>query len=347
MSHEPMYGTNALFSNAKLKSCFVRESSSSSMDKFLTIQQQKREGELFADGTLTCFWGRPGSGKTTLVQKEFSMYVSIEADVLKTKQGTIDLFERLRGSNVPVVIDDWEAVSDLIGIREITGPISNNSPTVIISHTPVKLTSTTLLMECPYKEDFRRSTLEGTPDVFETPKEYVHRLLRGDWQNVKVGDITHEHGHVWSIIQENYPDRINGNVETMSRIADFMSEADLIDTDVYEQSDWGVIMPLFTMVSCIEPCRNMIPSKNVPRTGSMWTKYQNMCMRRKKLEAMFRRSNKLTREALDSIIRLQFQKGDYSACQEYKLEPQDIDVLGHVIGPFKPKVIASAKKMCN
>jgi hypothetical protein len=209
------------------------------------------------------------------------------------------------------------------------------------------MTPKTILIECPHKEDFRRAHLEGTPDAFETPKEYVHRLLRGDWQDVRIGDITHEHGHVWSIIQENYPDRINGDVDLMSRIADNMSEADLIDTDVYEQSDWGVIMPLFTMVSCIEPCKNMISLKTVPRAGSMWTKYQNMCMRRKKLDAIFRRSNKLTREALDSVIRLQFQNGDYSACQEYKLEPQDIDVLGHVIGPFKPKVIALAKKLCK
>jgi hypothetical protein len=84
----------------------------------------------------------------------------------------------------------------------------------------------------------------------------------------------------------------------------------------------------------------------VPRTGSLWTKYQNICMRHKKLEALMRRSNKLSRDAIDTVIRLQFLTCDYSACSEYKLEPSDIDVLGHIIGPFKPRVVTAAKKAC-
>ena len=59
-----------------------------------------------------------------------------------------------------------------------------------------------------------------------------------------------------------------------------------------------------------------------------------------------RRSNKLSRDALDVVVRLQFLTGDYSACSEYKLEPSDIDVLGHIIGPFKPRVVTAAKKAC-
>ncbi|NBX50295.1 hypothetical protein EBT25_10210 [bacterium] len=321
------------------------------MDRFLNLIQQKPKGTLFAPGTLTCLYGRPGSGKTTLLKNEFQTYISIDAEVLKTKQGTLDLLERLKGTHVPIVIDDWESVCELIGVREIQGPISPKSPTVIVAHTPVKHTQHTLLYECPYKEDFRRSVLDAqgnsTPDVFESPKDYVHRLLRGEWKDVRVGDVTHEHGHVWSIVQENYPDRVSGNVETMCTIAQLMSDADLIDTEVYENSDWNVVMPLFTMVSCLVPCKLMTPSKAVPRTGSFWTKFQNMCMRRKKLETMFRRSNLLTREALDIVIRVQFLKGDYSACKEYLLEPSDIDVLGHFIGPFKPKIISAAKKSCG
>lgn len=334
----------SLLSKSKLKICFVNESSSeSSMDILLKIKKEK-QSNIFTRGELTCFYGPPGTGKTTLIKNEFEHFISVDSDVLKTKQGTLDFFERLSGTTIPIVIDNWESVQDLVGTREIQTAISKNSPTIFVSLSPIKLTKETLLFECPNKEDFRRRELGSGMDSFETPKEYAHRLLRGGWKNVHVGDVTHEYGHVWSIIQENYPDR----TDKLSEIADLMSEADVIDTYIFQQSDWGVIMPLFTSISCIQPCSLMKPSDKIPRTGSMWTKYQNMCMRHKKLEALFQRSNrKLTRDALDTVIRVQFQKEDYSACKEYNLEPQDIDVLGHMIGPFKPKIITNAKKSCT
>ena len=333
---------NSLFCNNKLKSCLVNESSSSSMDILLNLPQEKASNT-FPHGQLICFYGPPGTGKTTIIKNEFKHFISIEADILKTRQGTLDFMERISSTSLPIVIDNWESVSDLIGIREIDKAVSKNSPTIFISHTPIKLTKETILYECPNKEDFRRRELGPGMDTFETPKDYVHRLLRGDWKSVKIGDVTHEHGHVWSIIQENYPDR----TDLMSDIADLMSEADLIDSLIYQQSDWGVVMPLFTAVSCLQPCSLMNPSNKVPRTGSMWTKYQNACMRQKKLDALFLRSGrKLSHDALCTVIKNQFQKDDFSACKEYNLEPTDIDVLGHVTGPFKPKILAAAKKLC-
>ena len=350
-----MYGINALFSHNKLRICLVRDSSSSEsldMDRFLNIKSEKPLSPcdaIFAPGKLTCVHGKPGTGKTTLVKQKLGHCLFLDPEIFKTRQGTLDMFERLRYSILPIVIDDWESVCDLIGIREISGAVSPKSPTVIIALTPIKISGATF-HECR-GIDYRREKLaihsNSAPDEFESPKEYVHRLLRGEWKNVKLGDVTHEHGHVWSIVQENYPDRVNGDLNKLSRIADLMSDADIIDTRIYDQYDWGVIMPLFTIVSCIQPCQIMTPMNKVPRTGSLWTKYQNMCMRRKKLETMFRRTNTLTREALDSVIRLQFLKGDFSACKEYQLEPCDIDVLGHVIGPFKASVTNQAKKACS
>lgn len=313
------------------------------MDRFLNSVQQKDSSSLFAPGTLYCFWGRPGCGKSTHLANLFPLRITIDHEVFKTKQGTLDFLERLRGTHVPIIIDDWEAVSDLIGTRELETAVSTNSPTIIVAHTPIKgLTC----VECPNStRDFRRETLDGTPDVFETPKEYVHRLLRGDWKNVRIGDTTHEHGHVWSIVQENYTDRVK-NLETLATIAEYMSEADLVDTDIYDSGEWLVTMPLFTTLSCIRPCQLMEPSKRVPRAGSFWTKHQNMCMRQKKLDAMFRRHvPSLTLDALHTIVKAQFQKEDFSACVDYAMESSDIDVLGHLIGPFKPKILSAAKKI--
>ena len=320
------------------------------MDRFLTVKSEKPQSPCdatFAPGLLTCVHGKPGIGKTTLVKQKLGHCIFLDPEVFKTRQGTLDMFERLKYSILPIVIDDWESVCDLIGTREIEGAISSKSPTVVIAFTPIKFSNQTVFHECK-GPDLRREKLDvygnAAPDDFETPKDYVHRLLRGDWKNVNIGDVTHEHGHVWSIVQENYPDRVNGNLDTLVQISNLMSDADILDTKIYDHFEWGTVMPLFTIISCIQPCKLMKPMNKVPRTGSLWTKYQNICMRRKKLETMFRRSNLLTRDALDSVIRLQFLKGDYSACREYHLEPSDIDVLGHIIGPFKASVISQAKK---
>ncbi len=338
------------------------------MDRFLQYKSQKHTSQIFAINVITCLYGRPGCGKTRFVQIEYpSGYISIEADILKNRQDTLDMFERLKYSEHPIVIDDWEAVSDLIGVREINGAISSKSPTIIISHTPVKLTPLTVFYECPiyrpdnlsnqqkqtYNGDARRliHELTGDPDVFETPRDYVCRLMRGDWKHVKPGDIVHEHGHVWGIVQENYPDRTNENIETAADIAEMMSQADLTDTNIYSSADWQVAMPLFTIDACIAPCRLMKASLVPPRTGSMWTKYQNMCMRRKKFDTLVRRQQDkglvLDHTALALVIRQQFLQEDFTACREYRLEPADIDVLAHIIGPFRPRIINLAKKMCT
>lgn len=316
------------------------------MDRFLNTRQQKYESTLFASGKVTCFWGRTGSGKTTRLKNEFENTIVVDPEILKSKQSTLDFFERLRGTHVPIIFEDWEAIQDLIGIREITGPISPHSPTIIVAHKPVKVTSDTVCIEWS-GGDLRRQELDGEPDLFETPKEYVHRLMRGNWKGVNPGDIVHEHGHVWSIVQENYLDRVKGDLDKMARIADLMSEADIIDTDVYEQSDWGVILSLFTLVACIYPCRIMNSLKSEPRTGSFWTKYQNICKREKNIQALLGRSkgyDPLTIDAIHIAFRNQFLKEDFSLCKEYRLQPCDIDVLNHIIGPFKPRIVSLAKK---
>lgn len=321
------------------------------MDKFIQ-EKRTRESSHFPSGTLTCLYGRPGCGKTSFLQSEFGHYISIEPDILKTKQGTLDFFERLTHTKSPIVFDNWESLEDLIGIREITGPISPFSPSIIVSHTPVKHTKNIRLLQCPtHEHDFRRSSLDtqgnSRPDTFETARDYVHRLMRGNWNNVRIGDLIHEPGHVWSIIQENYPDRVK-SLDVLCTISELMSDSDLLNSYMYRENDWYVSSRVLTVTSCIYPCRLMIPSKVSPRPGSFWTKYQNMCMRRKKLDALFQRSNKiLTRETLELVIKNQFQKEHYTACQEYSLDPSDIDILGHIIGPFKQKAVTALKKVCE
>lgn len=316
------------------------------MDRFLNLVKQKDSSNIFASGVLYCLHGRPGCGKSTYIANLFPVRITIDAEILKTKQSTLGFFENIKGTQIPIIIEDWEAVSDLIGSRELRGPISPHSPTIIVAHAPIKDTT---CIEMPNQKDLRRSELDtrgnSTPDIFETPKEYVHRLLRGEWKNVQIGDVTHEHGHVWSIVQENYPDRVK-TFDILAEIAELMSEADLIDTDIYESSDWNINMPLFTAVSCIRPCQLMEQSKKIPRTGSFWTKHQNMCMRQKKLDTMFRRHiPPLTLDALHTVVKAQFEKEDFSTCVDYNMEPADIDILGHIIGPFKPKILNAAKKI--
>ena len=71
-------------------------------------------------------------------------------------------------------------------------------------------------------------------------------------------------------------------------------------------------------------------------------------MRQKKLDMMFHRHvPSLTLDALHTVVKTQFHKEDFSTCIDYAMESSDIDVLGHVIGPFKPKVLSTAKKIIS
>tara|TARA_B110001452_G_scaffold264792_1_gene268363 strand:- start:853 stop:1941 length:1089 start_codon:yes stop_codon:yes gene_type:complete len=180
-------------------------------------------------------------------------------------------------------------------------------------------------------------------DVFKTPKEIVIDLLcnSGD---INITDSLFEHGHIWSIIQENYPDSIEENYD---KIAYSLSQADLYDDELYK-GDWD-IMPYFSLCAIKIPRMYFIKplNKDNIRPGKFWTKFGNQKMRYQKIKSIQGRANSKLNHHEFNILREYAKKGDVSRFKEYNLIPQDFDVMNHLglHNKLKQREVTKIKKL--
>lgn len=363
-----------MFSKTIFKTCFVIESSVSSssdaMDAFLqSIKKTRKESTRFPPGTITCVYGKPGIGKTHFIAHEFDNCVHLDHNVLKGKQSTLDFFERLRYTSSPVVIDNWESICDLIGIREIKGPVSKG-PLVIIAHTPIELTPDTIMYEMPVKTPEQiealapnhprakelsvtcrgdvRFFLTGLThvsdnlDAFKTPREIVEDILTTPKPFDYMSKTLHEHGYVWAMIQENYVDTKGISLDTCAQLTESFSLADIYDQRIYSDGAWENLMPYFILTGCVAPC-TMIKQKlstGRMRSGTLWTKFQNMCMRSKRIQ-----ETRLGHDVLH-VLRMYVERGQLELLDYYRLNASAIDVINHIVigQKLKPKIVETAKK---
>jgi hypothetical protein len=333
------------------------------MDRYLSKEPQKNEHEFTTLGPAVCVMGKSGIGKSWTVRKELSPCVELTPDILKSKQDTIDFLNKIHGTNTPVIIDEYECVYDLVGLREITAPPTNGL-FVVISQIPVKFSFEINTYEFPVPSpgvikglfpsandkviaacggDLRRvkqslTFMSDGRDDFMGPREFITSIVS------KSGHPIQEPGNIASILHENYPD----SKAPMETISNYLSMADMIETRVYA-GDWE-LLSYFNLWGCILPAKEIAHTlSNNLRPGSTWTKYQNTCMRQKKIKSI---SNKiphcnLTTEAL-LLIRSQIENGDFENFLDYELEPSDIDILNHLspLNKLKAKTISSLKKQC-
>lgn len=346
---------NALFSRIIFKTCFVRESSDSSgaMDRFIKTKSQKSvpgSAQEIASAGAVCFWGPPGIGKTHLV--EIARGIWLTEDILRSKQGTIDFMQRVRSADRPVIIDDFESVEDLVGLRELTGPPSR-SQLFITARNPVKLHFPVLNQEYPRpspekiekiifskKPDadpakvrelvgrangsvrFVLQALEfnsDAPDNFQEPKHDLDVLFVKGVRGVRptIGTL-HEHGYSWAVVQENYPDAPNLTMDDIANVALMMSTADIIDDHIYRTQDWDQ-MQFFVVQAVFSPAAIIKKTLKKLRPGSLWTKFQNYCMKRKKLEAIYK---KIGSKSIDDVPLVIARAADYP-----ELTPQDVTFM--------------------
>lgn len=310
---------NALFSSIIFKTCFVRESSdSSAMDRFLKIKERKTPSQNFAEADVICIWGPPGIGKTHLAEQTGGIWLG--EDTLRSKQGTLEFLARVRSADRAVIIDDFESVSDLVGIRELTGRPSRGQ-LFITALAPIKLHFPVLNYEFPIANSEKifkiiskvrpdappslvkelvaqckgsvRHVLRGlefksdVADNFTEPKQDLDALfVKGAGGLPPHWDNLHEHGYSWAVVQENYPDAPNLDMDGIADLAHTMSRADIIDSHVYRTGAWD-LLPYFCVEAVFDPAYKIKKTLKKLRPGSMWTKYQNHCMKKKKLDAIF------------------------------------------------------------
>ena len=353
----------------------MRDSSSDSsiaMDRYLAKGAQKTGHEFTKLGPAVCVLGKSGIGKTWTVHKELSPCVELTSEILKSKQDTIDFLNKINGTNTPVIIDEYECIYDLVGLREITGPPSNGL-FVVISQIPVKFSFEIKTYDFPVLGpaaikalfpganehviatcggDLRRvkqslTFTSDTRDDFMGPREFLTNMVSRTTTSNPANYIGHpiqEPGNIASILHENYPD----SKGRMDVISNELSVADVIESRVYA-GDWE-LLAYFNLWGCILPSYEI--NHTLPkdlRPGSTWTKYQNMCMRHKKIQTI---STKIPHKNLDTdallLIRRQIENGDFENFLDYELEPSDIDILNHLspLTKLKAKTISSLKKQC-
>jgi hypothetical protein len=289
------------------------------MDRFLKTSNLKKQSQDFASADVICVWGPEGIGKTWLAENTGGVHLT--EDTLRSKQATLDFMARMRTSDQAVIIDDFEAVKDLVGIRELKGSPSR-SQMFITSRVPVKLAFPVLNHEFPIPstekiikiinflkpvadEKLLRKLAEDAKgsvryvlqelefrsdarDFFQEPRQALEVLFcKGAAGELPNMSAIHEHGFMWAVVQENYPDG-NISLADIAEIAEVMTDVDIIDERMYREQSWN-LLPYFAASAIFKPAHIVKKSLKKLRPGSMWTKFQNECMKRKKVEALRRR----------------------------------------------------------
>jgi hypothetical protein len=316
-------------------------------------------------------YGACGSGKTYIREHVLDETNSVELtpDLLRAKS----LFSKLiEGSTKHLFIEDYEP--DNLSFKGVVEKVSDghrltNGSLVVLS-THLCLYPGFTLVEIPRHgpEELRRVCLDqydeqaavlcrgnirdymhylsgsDMKDVFENPKEVIYKILC-DPSYTFNADKLYEHGHMWSIFQENY---LDSKKCVYAKIAKAFSDADMFDCAMYSNdcSDWNM-MPFFGHTAVAIPRYYMnapLVEKNI-RPGSCWTKNGNRNMRMKKLKNIQIRNFHMSHEAL-CVLQKYAGFGYIEPMLLYDITPQDFDTINHLCvgNKLKPRDVNTIKK---
>ena len=343
------------------------------MDRYFKKPEQKTDWPFTSLGRAVCVLGKTGIGKSWTVRKALGRHIELTADILRSKQDTLDFLSKIRHSDLPVLLDEYECVCDLTGLRELTGPPTKGN-FYVTSQIPPKFDFEIVTWEFPVPspDELAKICPGATPeaiaecrgdvrrllhslkfksdarDEFSSPKDFVTALVSvGSTVNPAryIGHAVQEPGNTCSILQQNYVDAPKSKVD-FAKVAEYFSEAEIFDDKIYEGA-WE-LFPYYNVLGCILPACEIGHTLKPPlKPGSSWTKYQNMCMRKKKIQAL---ASRTTGKRLDMeeiyLLRKYAEEENVAILQDYKLQPQDIDVL-NLLNPtrkIKAKTLTSLKK---
>ena len=355
------------------------------MNSFVIIKPQKKDEKIslhdheinllkkyINEGKNVFLCGSSGVGKTFVLKKVLDESNSIEIwdEPLRKR----DIFmSTIRKSNMHAYIEDYE--SDIHMYKNIIEQVSEgvkitnkqlivtsksvyfieNFETIIIpklktydiiklepKHSNCSLAANKCLGNLHNFYDYLEYPHQK--DMFKSPKEIVSEILCNNL-NIDILDSVYEHGHIWAVIQENYPDAIDENAE---KISESISIADIYDDFLY-QGYWEM-MPNFALHSMKIPRTYFTKPliKDTLRPGRFWTKFGNQKMREQKIKSIHARSSwcKLGHQEF-MILREYAKKGDVSKFKEYNLTPQDFDVMNHLglQNKLKQREVSKIKKL--
>ena len=171
--------------------------------------------------------------------------------------------------------------------------------------------------------------IEGYDEIdnFQTPKEFIIEIL-SDPRPIQLYESIAEHGHLWDVFQENYLDSKGVDI---NKAIDAFSEADIYDTRMYSRGDW-YLMPYFILNALTLPKSALGEplDRDKIRPGSCWTKFGNYKMRKHKYDDIHKKSRMgLGIEEL-GLLKKYAEKGELQPLMDYKITPQDFDVINHL-----------------
>ena len=353
------------------------------MDSFIKIVEQKKSPVVttihtkqidlirryIREGKNVFICGPLGVGKTFILEKvlEGTNHIELLPHHLKrdshflpfikpsTKHVFIDNYDSTFKSVIEQVSDGNNLTRGSLLVTTTTMCMYPNFETVMIPrHKPdVLLTLTENQGREAYEAAVRSqgnirnffTYLEGyyEMDEFKTPKEFIAEVL-SDPGPLKILDSIAEHGHMWDIFQENYID--SKGVDLIKSTISF-SDADMYDTYIYQSGNWN-LMPYFVLHALTLPKSALGEplDKNKIRPGSCWTKLGNYKMRKQKFSDIQKKSRTgLGVEEL-CLLKKYAEKGDLEPLLEYKITPQDFDVINHLAvgNGLKSKDVTRVKK---
>lgn len=318
-------------------------------------------------GKCVAIIGASGVGKTWAVHHALEHYTELTSYILKSKSDTLSFIEKVKGTDIHVVLDEYEYVHQLIGCREIkTSP--TNGMFIIISQIPVKfdfkiesyifepMSFDQIKTLAPHASDDSIYSCKGDlrtvfkpfgspSDEFQSPHQIVHALIH---PSSSVDPLTYigvslpEHGNIACMMHANYV-HSKMSIDDMATCCESISLAGIVD-DLLYKGDWN-LLPYYNFLGSIVPAHMMKHSVKTIHPGTMWTKYQNMCMREKRIKYVCSKSTPFLPECL-FLLRTYAESGNIDILHEYMLEPQDIDLLNHLspLNKIKPKLVAHLKK---
>jgi hypothetical protein len=336
----------------------------------LHVERIARLRRCLEEGKNVFIYGACGTGKTFLREQVLNESNSIEltTDLLRSKS----IFrELIQGSKKHLFIEDYEpdalilkgAVEQVSDGRRLTDgslvvvsthmcmypnfeflSIPRHSPDEMARVVPGKFDRDAAVRARGNIRDYVHY-LEGCDDkdVFESPKEIIHKVLCDENYALDIRRLS-EHGHMWSIFQENYLD--SKDVDYVRAALSF-SEADKFDCAMYSgDGDWNM-MPFFANAAISIPRFHMRAplKKEALRPGSCWTKLGNYKMRRRKLSDIQRRNENISIDAL-CLLQTYAGLGYVHKLLEYDITPQDFDTMNHlcIASKLKPRDVNSIKK---
>jgi len=353
------------------------------MDSFIKIVEQKKESVVSTIHTkqielITRYikekknvfiCGPIGVGKSFILQKvlEGLNHVELRSDHMKSKSPFLQF---IKPSTKHVFIEDYdpifkpiiEQVSD--GNRVSRGSllvtstnmcmypnfetvfIPRHKPEVLMKLTPErgpKVESAAIRAAGNIRNFFTYLDGYDEMDDFKTPKEFIAEILTEPGP-IQIYDSVSEHGHIWDIFQENYLDSKGVDIIKTSRS---FSDADMYDTHMYSQGEWN-LMPYFVLHSLTIPKSALGEplNKDKIRPGSCWTKLGNYKMRKQKYEEIRKKSRiGLGVEEL-CLLKKYAENGELQPLMEYKITPQDFDVINHLAvgNGLKSRDVTKVKK---